>query len=85
MSLFLTGGRRSLTRSPVAGLKGTAQHAAFGVGKGDGRVHPTVLYDRLRNLRGKSRGSVCVLHSTQLRYKQLLKVYKYIIYNYFFF
>lgn len=78
MSLFLTGGRRSLTRSPVPGLKGTVQHAACRVGKGDGRVHPTVLYDGLHNLRGKSRGSVCVLQSTQLRYKQLVKVYKYI-------
>lgn len=48
-------------------------------------MHPNILYDWLHNLRGKSRGSVCVLRLTQPRYKQPVKIYKYILYNFNFF
>lgn len=80
MSLFLTGGRHSLTHSPVPGLKGTVQHAVFGVGKGGsaGR-RASDHFIRLASQSERKKQRQCVRFA---RYKQSVKIYKYILYNF---
>lgn len=72
MSLFLTGGRCSLTPSPVPGPRGHIMPVL-----GWGRWWQGVVYRWLHHVRGKSSGSGSVSWLPPARGEQPVKIYKY--------